>query len=65
MNTFVTNSIHKKVFEFLFVAYIKLLNIIEYNVLDNLEFSGFIREHQNDIVRASISTDNGVIPVSP
>jgi len=26
-----TNSIHKNVFEFLFVAYIKLLNIIEYN----------------------------------
>jgi len=52
-------------FEFLFVAYIKLLNKIEYIVEDNLAFSGFIREDQNDIVRASISTDKGVIPVSP
>ena len=63
MNTFLTNSIHKKVFEC--VAYIKLLNIIEYNVEDNLAFNGFIREDQKDIIRASISTDKGVIPVSP
>ena len=52
-------------FEFLFVAYIKLLNIFEYNVEDNLAFSGFIREDQNNIIRDSISTDKGVIPVSP
>jgi len=52
-------------FEFLFVAYIQLLNIVEYNVKDNLAFSGFIREDKNDIIRASISTDKGVIPVSP
>jgi len=64
MNIFLTNSIHKKVFEFLFVAYIKLLNIIEYNVEDNLAFSGFIREDQKVIIRASISTDKSVIPVS-
>jgi len=54
--------------EFLFVAYIKLLNkvnIIEYNVKDNLAFNRFIKEDQNGTIRASISTDKGVDPFSP